>query len=71
MVPTAFARVTPGRADVKALCDFDIETVATGDDARDIQALTQRIMDSHERFIRAYPEQWYMFRPMWQAGSGR
>jgi KDO2-lipid IV(A) lauroyltransferase len=65
VVPTAFARVAPNRADVTALCDFDIETVATGDVERDIRTLTQAIMDSHERFIRAYPDQWYMFRPMW------
>jgi lauroyl/myristoyl acyltransferase len=65
VVPTAFARVTPNRAEVTTLCDFGIETVTTGDDAHDVQSLTQAIMHSHERFISQYPDQWYMFRPMW------
>ena len=39
----------------------------------DMQSLTQAIMDVHERFIREYPDQWYMFREMWPAKrtSGR
>lgn len=65
VVPTAFPRLHPARPEVTTLCDFDIETVATGDEAQDVRRLTQAIMHSHERFIRAYPEQWYMFRRMW------
>lgn len=37
----------------------------SGDDRKDIQALTQRIMNSLESFISQYPAQWYMFRRMW------
>lgn len=37
----------------------------TGDKQRDQQALTQRLMQSLEGLIRQYPDQWYMFRPMW------
>jgi KDO2-lipid IV(A) lauroyltransferase len=47
------------------LCDFDVAPELTGDSERDVQVLTQAIMDSHERFIRQFPDQWYMFRPMW------
>jgi len=65
VVPTAFARIHPHRPAVTTLCDFDLSFERTGDDAADIQALTQAIMHSHERFIRQYPDQWYMFRPMW------
>ena len=45
----------------------------TGDEAKDVQAVTQAIMDSHERFIREHPDQWYMFREMWPRvrNSGR
>lgn len=42
---------------------FDIEP--TGDLATDMRLLTQRIMDTMEAFIRQYPEQWFIFRPMW------
>ena len=30
-----------------------------------VRKLTQAIMDAHERFIRRFPDQWYMFREMW------
>ncbi|MBM2827048.1 MAG: lysophospholipid acyltransferase family protein [Dehalococcoidia bacterium] len=39
----------------------------SGDYKRDVQVLTQSIMTSMEQMIRRYPEQWYMFRPMWPA----
>ena len=72
VVPAAFARVHPNRHDVKVLCDFSIRTQPTGNRECDVRALTQSIMDAHERFIRQYPDQWYMFRPMWEsAGSAR
>lgn len=70
VIPTAFARTDPRRAEVTTLCDFDICTERTGNEEEDIQRLTQAIMSSHERFIRRYPDQWYMFRPMWDTTRG-
>jgi KDO2-lipid IV(A) lauroyltransferase len=69
VVPTAFARIDPRRPEVTTLCDFAIETCSTGNEAEDVRSLTQAIMHSHERFIRQYPDQWYMFRPMWREPS--
>jgi KDO2-lipid IV(A) lauroyltransferase len=46
-----------------ATSDFDVEL--TGDLSADVKLLTQRIMDTMEAFIRQYPEQWFIFRPMW------
>lgn len=71
VLPTAFPRIHPYRPQVQTLCDFDIRTEPTGDDEKDIRVLTQAIMDSHERFIRQYPDQWYMFREMWPAKRRR
>ena len=65
VIPTAFPRIDPRRPEILALCDFTIPTDKTGDDEADIRRITQAIMHSHERFIRQYPDQWYMFRPMW------
>ncbi|MDO8670304.1 MAG: hypothetical protein Q7O66_02600 [Dehalococcoidia bacterium] len=48
-----------------AFVEKHIEYQPVGDLNRDIQALTQKIMDAMESLIRRYPEQWYMFRPMW------
>ncbi len=38
---------------------------SSGDRTADICALTQRIYDSLEEMIRAWPTQWYMFRQFW------
>ena len=35
----------------------------------DVQRLTQQTMDAMEAFVRQYPDQWFMFRPMWPATS--
>jgi phosphatidylinositol dimannoside acyltransferase len=43
-----------------------IEVVRTSDPARDVTALTQRVMESMEDVVRQYPDQWYMFRHMWE-----
>jgi lauroyl/myristoyl acyltransferase len=42
---------------------FDVEL--SGDLPTDVRRLTQVIMDTLENFIRQYPEQWFIFRPMW------
>lgn len=47
------------------LADAILQSEPTGDPARDVQRLTQLIMASLEGFLRRYPDQWYMFRPMW------
>lgn len=70
VIPTAFARVEPGKPNVVTLCDFGVELPHSGNREHDIQELTQAIVASHEAFIRRYPDQWYMFRPMFVA-SGR
>lgn len=42
---------------------------STGDMRTDIQTLTQQVMDDFAHWVRQYPDQWYMFRRMWYAGS--
>lgn len=65
VIPVALPRRSGTSDEIVAMADLDVRTVRSGDDERDVQALTQRIMNAHERFIRSYPDQWYMFRPMW------
>lgn len=69
VLPAAFLRMQPNSPDVEALTDPSIRLCASGDAATDTRAFTQAIMESHERFIRAHPEQWYMFRDMWPRNS--
>ena len=35
----------------------------------DIQRLTQQAIAALEGFIRQYPDQWFMFRPMWPSAE--
>ncbi|MGH2631893.1 MAG: lysophospholipid acyltransferase family protein [Tepidiformaceae bacterium] len=70
VVPAGFPRVAPNARNVQILSDFAIACQPTGDEARDVQAVTQAIMDVHERFIREHPDQWYMFREMWPRANG-
>lgn len=70
VVPAAFPRREPNGMPVQVLTDFGIAYKPTGDDTHDVRELTQAIMKSHERFIREYPAQWYMFREMWPRSAG-
>jgi len=37
----------------------------SGDKERDVQIITQRLVDTLQSAVRERPDQWYMFRPMW------
>lgn len=65
LVPVALVRIAGHDDRIRAILDFDVEPLRSGDDERDVQALTQQVMAAHERFIRRFPDQWYMFRRMW------
>jgi lauroyl/myristoyl acyltransferase len=43
----------------------------TRDLQADIQSLSQQVMNALGVFIRQYPDQWFMFRPMWPEPSAR
>ena len=69
VIPAVLAR-EPGRDEmIRPILDFDLHFEPTGDEERDVRELTQQTMSSLERFIRQYPDQWFMFRPMWPAGT--
>jgi len=50
---------------VHAYATAPIIVTPSEDKAKDVQECMQRIANVFESFIRQYPEQWYMFRPMW------
>lgn len=64
------AHVAPdGHIDVHT--DPPIFVQRSGDRRRDIQTTMQTIAQRMEAFIRLYPEQWYIFRPMWNGASSK
>ena len=48
-----------------------IEAKPSGDLRRDIVTVTQQFMRALEEGVRRHPDQWYMFRHMWEDGSLR
>ena len=69
VMPVALVRLK-GTADrLVALLEPNIRAERTNDEERDVRTLTEAILAAHERFIRCYPDQWYMFRRMWLASG--
>jgi KDO2-lipid IV(A) lauroyltransferase len=69
VIPAVLAR-EPGNDElIRPILDFDVHLQPSGDEEQDVRELTQQIMSSLERFIRQYPDQWFMFRPMWPASQ--
>lgn len=62
-------RLHPWSDRVRVIADFEIELPDTGDAEQDVRLLTRRIVQAHERVIRRYPDQWYMFRRMWPGAA--
>ena len=46
-----------------------VEFSCTGDRERDTAVIMQKLADTLQTMVRSKPEQWYMFRPMWQDGG--
>jgi KDO2-lipid IV(A) lauroyltransferase len=65
VIPAVLAR-EPGHDElIRPILDFDLSFQPSSDEEGDVRELTQQIMSSLERFIRLYPDQWFMFRPLW------
>ncbi|HZU14116.1 MAG TPA: lysophospholipid acyltransferase family protein [Chloroflexota bacterium] len=43
-----------------------VDVQATGDYQTDVQRIMQRLVDTLQSVVRERPDQWYMFRPVWQ-----
>jgi len=69
VIPAVLAREPGNDEMIRPILDFDLRFQPSGEEEEDVQKLTQQIMSSMERFIRQYPDQWFMFRPMWPASQ--
>ncbi len=67
VLPGVIARSEDDPKQLQPILDFDFHFDPTGDEEADVQALTQRIAESLERYVRRFPDQWFAFRP---AGEG-
>ena len=55
----------PGDLTYLARVEEPVAFTPTGDEEADVRAYTQAIVARVEAVLRAYPDQWYMFRRMW------
>jgi len=66
VVPTAIARDPADDRRFVPVIDAGLRFEPTGDEEADVLALTQEIARRFEGFVRAYPDQWFAFRPVWE-----
>jgi phosphatidylinositol dimannoside acyltransferase len=70
VIVAAVVRISKDSDRLLVFIEPNIDVVKTGDEQRDVRALTESILRAHERIIRGHPDQWYMFRRMWASGPG-
>ena len=66
MVPTFLTREPGDR--FQLAFEAPIEPAPTGDEAADVARLMTTVLPVLERYIRRYPDQWYLFRDFWNPG---
>jgi KDO2-lipid IV(A) lauroyltransferase len=66
VVPAVVLRGPEDDLEIRPMLDTGLrDYVPTGDEAHDVPELTRLIMHSMEATIRQYPDQWFVFRRMW------
>lgn len=66
VMPAVVIRGPRDDLDIRPIIDTSLGGfLPSGDAERDVQELTRQIMASLERTIRRYPEQWFIFRRLW------
>jgi KDO2-lipid IV(A) lauroyltransferase len=63
LVPVTLVREGAGK--YRGFAAAPILFTPTGEWQQDLKALTQRALDVLEEWVRQYPDQWYVFRPLW------
>jgi lauroyl/myristoyl acyltransferase len=69
ILPAGMARAERSSDRLITLLDTEFRFEPTGDNERDVVALMEALLAVHEGFIRRFPDQWYMFRRMWEPDS--
>jgi KDO2-lipid IV(A) lauroyltransferase len=67
VIPAALVRIKGHDHLIQPVLDFELRYDKTDDEKADVRNLTQKIMRSLEQMVRQYPDQWFIFRPMWPA----
>jgi KDO2-lipid IV(A) lauroyltransferase len=65
VVPCCVFRGPDGRFVAEVAPPLLPEQLQTGDRRRDVQTITQELVETIEDWVRRHPDQWYPFRRMW------
>lgn len=70
VLPAVVIRGPKDDLEIRPVLDMSLRDFApTGDESRDVEELTRLIMRAMEPVIRAHPDQWFIFRRMWEQPS--
>jgi KDO2-lipid IV(A) lauroyltransferase len=69
VVPCCVFRGPGGRFTAEVAPALLPEQLQTGDRQRDVQTITQHLVETLEGWVRRYPDQWYPFRRMWLSSA--
>lgn len=67
VVPTFLVMTDDGRYEF--IIDEPLKPRVTDDEVADVRELVERTLAVLERYVRQYPEQWYVFRPVWDRSA--
>ncbi|RKY34287.1 MAG: hypothetical protein DRP78_06770 [Candidatus Omnitrophota bacterium] len=67
IVPGFVIRDEKNSRKFKYIFEKPIYPVRTGDENKDIEALTQKLAKIIEKYVRKYPQQWFAFNRFWEA----
>lgn len=66
VMPAVVLRGPEDDVEIRPIIDTSLrDFTPTGDEARDVHELTRLIMQSMEKTIRQHPDQWFIFRRLW------
>lgn len=66
VMPAVVLRGPEDDVEIRPIIDTSLrDFTPTGDEARDVRELTRLIMRSMEKTIRQHPDQWFIFRRLW------
>jgi KDO2-lipid IV(A) lauroyltransferase len=70
VIPAVVLRGPDDDLDIRPLLDFSLrDFVGSGEEERDVHELTRRSLACIEGMIRQHPDQWFIFRRLWEAPS--
>jgi KDO2-lipid IV(A) lauroyltransferase len=69
VVPSLVLRGPEHDATIRPVMEFGLRYEPTGDEERDVREFTQLMMRAFEPVVREHPDQWFIFRRLWNTAA--